>query len=188
MNKIFTDAIDKCPIIAAVKDFDGLARCLESESNIIFILFGDICNIADIVKTIKSSGRIAMVHIDLISGLSSKEISVDFIKHNTEADGIISIKQAIIKRAKELGLFTVFRFFVIDSMAFENILKQCEAVKPDYVELLPGVMPKVIKRICDATYVPVIAGGLISDKEDVIAALSAGAVSISSTNQEVWFM
>lgn len=188
MNKRFNDAMDESPIIAAIKDMDGLKRCLESESKIIFILFGDICNIANIVKTIKTSNRIPIVHLDLISGLSAKEISVDFIKNNTEADGIISTKQSLIKRAKELGLYTVFRFFVIDSMAFENIKKQSESVRPDYVEILPGVMPKVIKRICSMASMPVIVGGLISDKEDVMAALSAGAVSISTTNPDVWFM
>ena len=34
---------------------------------------------------------------------------------------------------------------------------------------------------------PVIAGGLISDKEDIIAALDAGAAAISSTNPAIWF-
>ena len=38
------------------------------------------------------------------------------------------------------------------------------------------------------TRVPVIAGGLITDKEDIMDALGAGAVSISTTNQSVWFM
>jgi glycerol uptake operon antiterminator len=188
MNRRFVEAIEESPIIAAVKDMDGLQRCFESDSKIVFILFGDICNINDIINTVKSRGRIAIVHMDLINGLSQKEISVDYIKNNTQADGIISTKLALIKRAKELKLFTVFRFFVIDSMAFENIKKQSEAVEPDYVEILPGVMPKVIKRICSQTLVPVIAGGLIADKEDVMAALSAGAVSISTTNQAVWFM
>jgi glycerol uptake operon antiterminator len=130
----------------------------------------------------------AVVHMDLINGLSQKEISVDYIKNNTQADGIISTKSALIKRAKELKMFTVFRFFVIDSMAFENIKKQSEAIEPDFVEILPGVMPKVIKRICSLISVPIIAGGLISDKEDVLAALSAGAVSISTSNESVWFM
>ncbi|MDF2820985.1 MAG: glycerol-3-phosphate responsive antiterminator, GlpP [Clostridiales bacterium] len=188
MNKRFETAMDESPIIAAVKDMDGLHRCLESESKIIFILFGDICNIIDIVNKIKSEGKIAIVHVDLINGLSTKEISVDYIKNNTEADGIISTKQALIKRAKELHLFTVFRFFVIDSMAFENIQRQSETVKPDYVEILPGVMPKVIKRLSSMISIPIIAGGLISDKEDAMSALSAGAVSISTTNQKVWFM
>ena len=33
-----------------------------------------------------------------------------------------------------------------------------------------------------------IAGGLISDKEDIIAALDAGAASISTTKEELWFL
>lgn len=56
------------------------------------------------------------------------------------------------------------------------------------IEVLPGVMPKVLGRICKESRIPVIAGGLISDKEDIMAALNAGAVSISTTNQQVWFM
>ena len=36
--------------------------------------------------------------------------------------------------------------------------------------------------------VPVIAGGLITDREDIMGALGAGAISISTTNQKVWFM
>ena len=36
--------------------------------------------------------------------------------------------------------------------------------------------------------VPVIAGGLISDKEDIIAALDAGATAISTTKEELWFL
>lgn len=188
MNKRLIEAIEESPIIAAVKDMDGLNKCFESESRIIFILFGDICNIADIINTIKEHDRLAIVHMDLVNGLSQKEISVDYLKNNTNADGIISTKSALIKRAKELKLYTIFRFFVIDSMAFEHIKKQVEAVGPDFVEILPGVMPKVIRRICSQIPVPVIAGGLIADKEDVMSALSAGAMSISSTNPSIWFM
>ena len=54
------------------------------------------------------------------------------------------------------------------------------------IEILPGLMPKVIRRVARLVKLPVIAGGLISEKEDVMAALSAGAISVSSTNQSVW--
>ena len=49
------EAIEDNPIITAVKDQEGLEACLHAESGIVFILFGDICNIADIVN-IKKSG------------------------------------------------------------------------------------------------------------------------------------
>jgi len=49
-------------------------------------------------------------------------------------------------------------------------------------------MPKVIRKISGSTDKPIIAGGLISDKEDVINALAAGAVSVSSTQRAIWFL
>ena len=61
-------------------------------------------------------------------------------------------------------------------------------VRPDFIEVLPGVMPKVIGKVCKMSKTPIIAGGLISDKESVMAALSAGAIAVSSTNHEVWKM
>ena len=103
-------------------------------------------------------------------------------------DGIISTRPQLIKHAKELALYTGMRFFVIDSMAYDNIEKQLHAVRPDFIEILPALMPKVISRICDLSPVPVIAGGLISDKEDVMQMIQAGAISISSTNENVWFL
>ena len=48
MKKEFKEAIEDSPIIAAIKDDEGLKKCLTSESRVIFILYGDICNIPDI--------------------------------------------------------------------------------------------------------------------------------------------
>ena len=126
MHSEFMEALENSPVIAAVKDDDGLKKCLETDSSIVFILYGDICNIPQIVETVKSAGKIAMVHVDLIHGLSPKEIAIDFIHQYTKADGIISTKALLIKRASELGLYTIHRFFVIDSMASRFFLRLCQ--------------------------------------------------------------
>ena len=73
-------------------------------------------------------------------------------------------------------------------MAYENIQKHVEGARPDVIEVLPALMPKVVKRVCRISQIPVIAGGLVSDKEDVMSLLQAGVVSVSSTNKEIWFM
>lgn len=188
MKSEFQEMLEDSTIIPAIRDMSGLKACLKSDSKVIFILFGDIMTIADIVEQIKKAGKLAMVHIDLISGLSSKEISVSFIKNKTKADGIISTKQNLIKCARDLGLYTIMRFFVIDSMALENLDKQVQTIRPDCVEVLPGVMPKIIAHIHKNMHKPLIAGGLISDKEDVMAALKAGALAVSVTKEDVWFL
>lgn len=133
-------------------------------------------------------GKLAIVHLDLINGLSSKEVAVDFLQKYTNADGIITTKPTLIKRAKELGLFTILRLFLIDSMAYENIDRQVKSSRPDLIEILPALMPKVIAKVCQSTSTPVIAGGLVSEKEDILALLDAGATSISSTNEKIWFL
>ena len=188
MNQNFYEAVEDNPIIAAVKSMEDVEECCKHDDiRVIFILFGDVCSIGSIVKTIRDAGKIAMVHMDLISGLSPKEIAVEFIKEQTEADGIISTKPSLIKKAKEMSMYTVLRVFLLDSMAFENIRQQQHMVRPDFIEVLPGVMPKVIGNICKDLPVPVIAGGMIREKEDVMALLKAGVTSVSSTNPEIWF-
>ena len=190
MNQEFYDAVEANPVIAAVKSDAGLQAAVEMEEiQVIFVLYGDVCTIPEILERIKAAGKKAMVHIDLIAGLSAKEISVEFIARQTRADGIITTKPALVRRAKELGGFAVLRFFVIDSLALkniENLEMQCGTSRPDFIEVLPGVMPKVLGRIAKVSRIPMIAGGLITEKEDVIAALSVGAIAVSSTNQDVW--
>ena len=183
MRREFVEVIEAAPVIAAVKDDEGLKICLTSEVDAVFILYGDICTIADIVAKVKDAGKIAMVHMDLITGLSSRDISTDFI---------ITTKVNLIAHAKEIGLATVLRYFVLDSMALVNIERQSRVNRdsqPDMIEILPGVIvPKMIRKICSMSRVPVICGGLIQEKEDVMNALSSGAAAISTTSSEVWFM
>lgn len=188
MKKEFKEALEDSPIIAAIKDDAGLKKCLECDSRIIFILYGDVLTIPAIVEQVKAGGKLAFVHMDLVQGLSSREVSVDFISNNTCADGIISTKAALIQRARELSLYTVMRFFVIDSMAYGNIERQLQKVRPDVIEVLPGPMPSVVRRMHKLFRQPLISSGLISEKEDVYAVLAAGATSISTTNQDVWFL
>jgi glycerol-3-phosphate responsive antiterminator len=186
-GKPFYKALGNNPIIAAVKSDEGLCGCLKSDCGIVFVLYGDILSIADNVRRIKETGKFAIVHIDLIDGLSPKDVSVRFIRENTDADGIISTRQPIISSAKDLGLITVHRFFILDSIALSNVEKQMRSGRADVMEILPGCMPKVISRLVRKISVPLIAGGLIADREDADAALAAGAAAISSTNPDVWF-
>jgi glycerol uptake operon antiterminator len=187
-SDIFIDLLKENPVIAAVKDEEGLKKSLESDCAAVFILYGDLLSIGSIVSRIKSAAKLAIVHLDLIDGLAPKDAAVDFIAKSAAADGIISTKPSVVHRAKSCGLLAIQRFFVLDSIALSSISRQPSLGYADAVEVLPGLMPKIIRRLVKTIDKPVIAGGLISDKEDIVAALEAGAVAISSTNHSTWFM
>lgn len=187
MQNLMLERLMNMPVIAAVKNTEGLERAIGSPSSVVFVLSGDICNIGLIVKQIKAADKLALVHLDLISGLASREISVRFLRENTAADGIISTKAPLIRCAKEMGLITVQRHFLLDSMSLENAEKHIREQTADFNEILPGVMPKIIRRCVSGTNMPIIAGGMIADKEDIVLALSAGATAVSTTKESLWF-
>ncbi|MDQ0151615.1 glycerol uptake operon antiterminator [Moryella indoligenes] len=187
----FVQAVEANPVIAAIKDDEGLEQCLHSDIGIVFILYGDIGSIVGIVKRLKDAGKVAMVHMDLISGLQAKDVSVDYIRNYTEADGIITTKFNLIQHARDIGLNTILRMFMLDSTSMDSFEKngRSESVQPDIVEVLPGtLLPEVIQRLNRLCRVPVMVSGLITAKSEVYNALKNGAVSISTTNQALWFI
>ena len=171
---VFLDALQDCPVIAALKSDEGLEKAIASDCTTVFFLYGTILNIASHVERVKQAGKIVFVHADLIEGLTARDITADFIAQNTQADGIISTRPNIIRRAKALGMLAIQRFFLFDSLSFENVLRL--SPNADAVDLLPGTMPRVLERLKPHEIrQPIIASGLRSDKQDVVAALSAGA-------------
>lgn len=185
-KQTFHDILKETPVICSAKAPEELEACLKSDSAIVFVLFGDVITIGGIVSKINQAGKYAFVHIDLVEGLAIRDVSVDYLAQNTQLTGVISTKTNILRRAKELDLLTIHRFFVLDSRALSNITKQAPFDHADAIEILPGAMPKIISKVASTTSKPVIASGLILDKSDVIGALDAGAVSVSSTNSKIW--
>lgn len=187
MQKSMLERLLEFPVIAAVKNEGGLKRALASPSPAVFVLFGDICSIGGIVGQIKASEKLAIVHLDLIDGLAPREASVRFLKTGTEADGIISTRAQLVRCAKEAGLIAVQRHFLLDSMSLDNAEKHICSGTADFNEILPGVMPKIIRRCVRETEAPIIAGGMILDKDDIVSALGAGATAVSTTRESLWF-
>ena len=176
------------PIIAAVKDGAGLQQALESDCKVIFLLYGTILNIDTLVRQVQSRGKLCVVHIDLVEGLSNRDIAVDGLVKLCSPDGIISTRVPQIRRAQQLGIPAIQRTFMLDSISLQNLLAQIESHRPDFIEVLPGIIPGVIREITEKTTIPLIAGGLIRSKQDVIQALQAGVIAVSTTCRDVWQM
>ena len=184
MNEL-KNILEENPIVAAVKNVEQLDKALKTDVNVIFVLFGDILNLNEISDKIYKSNKVGIIHIDLVEGLTNKEVSLRYLKKNTKFKGIISTKSQTIKAAKKLGFYAIQRAFILDSLSLANtkthLVDECDAI-----EMLPGLLFKVIKDLSKTLNKPLIVGGLISDKEDVMEALKSGATCISATKEELW--
>ena len=177
--------LERTPVIPAVKEPETLDRALCHDGAAVFLLCGDILNIAGLVDRVHRAGKQAVVHGDLVAGLAPREIAVDYLR-SCGADGIISTRPHIIRRGRELGMLTVLRVFAIDSKAVGNLQKETEMVTPDVIEILPGTLPKIIEKLSGKLPVPLIAGGLMTDKCDIVSALQAGALCASTSEGALW--
>lgn len=181
----FVEMLYDSPIIAALKDPSLLDAALRSDCKVLFFMCGTLCTIGELSRQAKEAGKVVFAHVDLIEGLSNQNTaSVDFLHTHTAIDGIISTKVHLIAHAKALGLLTIQRYFLLDSLSLNNLLKQPSGA--DAIEALPAVLPKVFRRILQQRRLHLIAGGLISDKEDIVSVLNAGAIAVSTTNQALW--
>ena len=88
--------------------------------------------------------------------------------------------------ARELNLSTVQRFFIVDSHSVHTTIEAIKTTKPDMVEIMPGIMPKVITAIKKEIDKPLIAGGLITSRKEIDDAFKAGADGVSMSNKNFW--
>ena len=182
--------IEDFPIIAAARHGDDFLEAVKSPCDIIFWLSPNIMTLrSDLAKaraTTFGEDKKIFVHIDMADGIGKDNAGLEYLSF-LGIDGIISTRSNLIKSAKELGLMTVQRFFILDSRSVSTAFESIKSAKPDMIEIMPGLMTRQITRFADSSDIPVIAGGLIETKEDVISALSAGASAISTSKTELWY-
>ena len=186
MKNVFVKVLKSKPIIAGVKDVGELENALNSDCEVIFLLCGNIFNLKECVQKAKKLKKIIFVHIDLIEGFSRDATALKFINEEIKPDGIISTKNNLLKVAKALGMLTVQRIFIIDSLSIDTAIKASQMINPDAIEIMPGIMPRITGQISSALDVPVIVGGLISHEEEIKLALENGALGVSTSSNKLW--
>lgn len=177
------EKLEDCPVIAAVRH-DGFDDAVNSECGVIFLLEADVITIRDVLRIAHSKNKCVLVHIDLMHGIGKDKCGVEYLAA-LGADGIITTKSALVKNAKDVGITAIQRCFALDSQGVESIGEMIRSSKPDFIEIMPGVIGKVIEKFASDN-IPVIAGGLVETKAEVISALGYGALAVSTGSKKLW--
>lgn len=172
-------------IIAAVKTREELDAAKQSGVKIIFDLNPDILSLEEVVREAHSCGKRIFLHMDLAEGIGKDKAGLQYVKQK-KVDGVISTRVNIIKAARDVGLFTVQRFFAVDSHSIDTTLESIKSSKPDMIEVMPGIATKVIAKLKGQLNIPIIGGGLVDSAGEVRAILRSGASAVSTSKRELW--
>ncbi|MCH6265698.1 glycerol-3-phosphate responsive antiterminator [Neobacillus citreus] len=171
------------PASGNMKEFE---RFLQSPYEIGVFLDMHIAQLKNINQMAKQSGKKMIYHVDLIHGIKNDEYATEYICQEFKPYGLISTKAGVIQKAKQKGVIAVQRIFLIDSHALEKSYKLIEKTQPNYIEVLPGAMPWMIKEVKERVNIPIFAGGLIRTADEIENALNAGATAITTSKIELW--
>lgn len=173
-------------ILPAVKNGKTLERFLQSSYEYGVILDSQLSQIPSFIKAAKREEKKLFIHVDLIQGIKNDEHAAEFLCQTLQPAGLVSTRTAVITKAKQRGIYAIQRLFLLDSNAVEKSYQVIEKVQPDFIEVLPGVVPHMIQEVKEKTGIPVFAGGLIRTVEDVDRAIAAGATAVTTSKQELW--
>ncbi|WP_027091403.1 glycerol-3-phosphate responsive antiterminator [Cohnella thermotolerans] len=171
------------PAVRTAKELEGV---LAAPFVYLVLLGGHLGQLRPLVELAERHGKKVLLHADLIDGLKNDEYAAEFLCQKVRPAGLISTRASVIQKTKQNKLIAVQRLFLIDSGALEKSYSLFEKTRPDFIEVLPGVIPHLIGEVKERTGIPIIAGGLIRSAEDVGAALGAGATAITTSRRELW--
>lgn len=172
-------------IIAAVRNVQELEEAVKSDVWMIFMLTPNIEDIKAQAELVHKVGKKLFIHLDLAEGIGKDEYGIRFAK-KLGVDGIISTRTNIIKIASNLGVCTVQRFFIVDSHSIDTSIQAAKQSKADMIEIMPGILSKVIKIMKGNLEIPIVAGGLVETRAEIDEAISCGAIAISTGKREFW--
>jgi glycerol uptake operon antiterminator len=173
-------------ILPAARNFKDLEKILESKYEYLILLDSHITQLKGISDLVHRKGKKIILHADLVQGLKNDEYGTQFLCQEICPFGIISTRSQVIVTAKKKGIMAIQRLFLLDSGALETSYRLHEQTKPDFVEVLPGIIPHIIREIVGKIKIPIIAGGLIRTHKDVTDALQAGAVAVTTSDRQLW--
>lgn len=179
-------SISNSTILPAIRDLKDLDKVANSNYEYVVLLNTHIGQLKSLVKMLHDHDKKVLLHADLVQGLKSDEYAAQFLCRDIRPEGLISTRKNVLLTAKKAKLITIQRLFLLDSIALESSYNMLDSIQPDLIEVLPGVIPHIIKEIYDKTNVPIIAGGLIRTIEEVNAAIEAGAAAVTTSNRELW--
>ncbi|GEL78555.1 glycerol-3-phosphate responsive antiterminator [Tenuibacillus multivorans] len=179
------DLVDS-QIIASIKNYKDIDQAIKKQPNVSFLLTGDLLTMGSYIQKLKDHDMRVFIHLDFIDGVSNSKTSVEYIAKNWNPDGIITTKNNIVRYAKDVGLYTIQRIFLIDENAIKSGVQVIRNNTPDAIEVMPGLMPKIIDRLTYEVKLPIFVGGLISSKEEILDALAVGALGVSASNSSLW--
>jgi len=173
-------------VIPAIYNHKKMKIFLESDLKYGILMNFQLAQLEELVKVMKKNNKKILIHSELIKGLSSDEYGAIYLIQSLHVDGIISSKPKVIEVCRKRGIVGIYRFFIKDTISYNQSLDIGRRLRPSYVEILPSSCHDLIPDIKEQLSCDVLVGGLIKSTKTIDKCVDQGAIAITSSDISLW--
>lgn len=171
-------------VILAISQMKDFEKFLVSDMTYCALMDVHIGQLKYMVDAAHAKGKKVFFHMDLLQGLTNDEYGCEYSCQMLKADGVISTKAKVLSTAKKNLCLAILRLFLIDTKSLKKGIALCQAVKPDYIEVLPGFSCSLLPYIQQEIETKIMCGGLIRTAEEIQYCFQMGAHAVTISNRK----
>lgn len=172
--------------IASVKTPKHIEKAINPSLSCVFLLTGKLSLMKRFVELYKKYDIPVFLHLDKIGGVQSNAEGIEFVANYIQPTGIISTRTSLVQVARKHGLLTIQRLFLVDTDAVKKGIEEAKKYQPDFIEIMPALVPEIIRFIHSSLHIPIITGGLIHSSTQMFQSIESGAIAVSTSKPELW--
>ena len=171
----------RLPVIASITKLEQIDAAVNSTVERVNLMTGDILKLRDIVNRLHPQAK-SVCSSEMVSGIGRDNSAVQYLADSYKIDGSLR-RRRIRYWLRQAGISSIQRVFAIDTTALRTAVKMIGQARPDEVELMPGLMPRVIRDLKKEIHCPLIVGGFYEARKKSMRRwkISADLVSTGDT-------
>ena len=166
-------------VIPSLSTLQEAEAFLKSPLEICILMDFNLAELSDTIQAMHEKNKAALVHLDLVRGISCDEYGCEYVLRQLNADGILSTSGKIIETAKKNQRLSIQRMFLSDSKNLDKDIAAINATLPDFVEILPGLASGIFPQIQLRLNCRLLGGGLLKTHEQIYDCLRNGASAVT---------
>lgn len=175
-------------MIPSVRNLKDLSYASTINTPYINLSYAHIGNLRALTDAVHSVNKKAVVNVELIGGFSLDKDGVKFLKQIFHVDVVIVSSLTRTNIIKAMGLLTIHRIMLMDSLSLENAERVVAETNCDAIELRPSAYGiKYLDRLqSKKTDLPFFLAGFIDSRQTIDQAKQLGFRGVSLSDKNLW--
>ena len=186
VNELLT-IFKKNPVIPCTSNLENYANEDYKSSKVILLYDFSIFDLKKFKNTAPEFKKFTIFSLETMSGIANDDEGVKFLRDFLGIQAIESSSPRALSSAKKIGMITIQTIFTFDSKSIIKAAKLMNEIKPDFIDIRPGISLLKLKNILSSIEkYNIICSGLISSKEEVRLLVENGAAAVTTSKKELW--